>query len=1231
MRFVHLSDLHFNYKGDGRESREIREELIEYLKESKIEADELLITGDFRHAKYQGTDLGEIKNVVEYIKLIAETIGINDVEHIHIVPGNHDRKRIDARQMQGIMKRYSVASGLFDSDDLVEIKSFFEYFYLVSDELYGPDNFWHQAELHTYRVSNNTVFLYLNTALTHNSDTSRGKLLIGNDCLDRLLREIDHKYPDFPIFILAHHSPDCFSNEERKVIENIISKHPKVSMYLCGDAHQQWIRRIDWHMEITMGSLRQEPGAEETFLYGDTVAQQYTAHHWQGAWQPCAKANKKLKRFFSPVLPEVAYEKSKLWQRVMNGNGEYADERRFLRDEYAKAHSNALLLVDEINRNPDSYIDHMACITDSLWRLVDVFLPEDYDINPAEVYILGLTSLIHEIGIDLVAWSYDIEDIHKETTWKDMVAFLCKERQLPYDFSNVENIDIGIQEKATLFTIRSLYAKKAVSIAENTWNLNSNSGNQQISIINNQQLKKEFGRIIGRIEESHGHTIEEIGEALSDKNPAASITPPIWTIDPLKLACIIRMADLINTNDLQGLYSYRAVRFPEMNSDLLMTVQDKLRPVQMKDNRIELTSTTPFIVNEREAWWACYDILKCIDINIRKIDSLLIEKGRKSFDCIGVHSIVDIAKKIEAESWQPIDTRIRATNVAHLVKTLGGQFLYGQNKLVPLRELIQNASDAIRARRYMEKSGNYQGTIVVTIGKEGRDDYIEVEDDGIGMSPDTLVGTLLDFGNSFWKSDKMHIEFPGLEQTAFKSTGQFGIGFFSVFMWGEKVLVSSKRYNKAYEDTRILEFEAGVEKRPFLRPATENEYVNAGGTKIRIYLSKERIKSIFIDPNAIDLKPLEMRIMECIQRLCPCLDCNLDIIINGTRHCIEKANDWITIDSEEFLRRVYGDWYVNQLDQKSKQYCCNSLKTMYDGNTCIGRACLAVGGNNALSINTWQCNIIDGGIVVKRVRNGIIGIITGHTNRASRDSAYPAIPQPVTDIWIQEQARLLTEYDILKSFHLSPFIVSLSHVNTCAKLARAGNDFLSYDEIVEKVKNEGREKYILFQNTDPTSQFYSNIAELYDNVLYIEEAPHFEDNRIGYGFDIYFSILDAVTAGWGLPSIGALVKHSRNEENVCIGLNTSGAPIEKDVHVLYKPDIAEHIKTLNEVIELTDTVINNVRIIPIDNERRWQLRQAITNISSIIQDTLLPDDHELIIKIQQQISTLKNLIQKTAK
>ena len=305
MKFVHISDLHFNPTGDGRISRNIRDELVPYLRRQKFYADELLITGDYRHARFQKKEQEDIDAVVKYIRDIAEAVNISDVRHIHLVPGNHDRdrKKEDSRKYARIRSKYDCANGCFDKDDLDFLLQRFEYFRMVCDTLYGSENYWSSSDLHTYRVLNETVFLYLNTAVMHNCDNDRKqhRLLVGNDSVDRLLNEIDEKYPDYPIIVLAHHSPDCFDKHEKEAVEDILWKHTKVFLYLCGDAHEGWIRKVNNHLEITMGCLKHERNVEATFLCGNTTSQEYAVHHWVRAWKPYTAANTQIQQYFPNV------------------------------------------------------------------------------------------------------------------------------------------------------------------------------------------------------------------------------------------------------------------------------------------------------------------------------------------------------------------------------------------------------------------------------------------------------------------------------------------------------------------------------------------------------------------------------------------------------------------------------------------------------------------------------------------------------------------------------------------------------------------------------------------------------------------------------------------------------------------------------------------------------------------------------------------------------------------
>ena len=66
---------------------------------------------------------------------------------------------------------------------------------------------------------------------------------------------------------------------------------------------------------------------------------------------------------------------------------------------------------------------------------------------------------------------------------------------------------------------------------------------------------------------------------------------------------------------------------------------------------------------------------------------------------------------VAADGWEPVDAQVHVLDVARLVRQLGGEELYGKDITVPLRELIQNGADAVRARRICEDRDESYGTI----------------------------------------------------------------------------------------------------------------------------------------------------------------------------------------------------------------------------------------------------------------------------------------------------------------------------------------------------------------------------------------------------------------------------------------------------------------------------------------------------------------------------------------
>ena len=113
------------------------------------------------------------------------------------------------------------------------------------------------------------------------------------------------------------------------------------------------------------------------------------------------------------------------------------------------------------------------------------------------------------------------------------------------------------------------------------------------------------------------------------------------------------------------------------------------------------------------------------------------------------------------------------------------------HKEIFLREVISNASDAIDKLNYKSMTDPSIGVkkedlkIQIKLDKEAR--TVTVSDNGIGMDKDGLdkyLGVIAHSGSLDFKNEA--------ENKDTSIIGQFGVGFYSVFMVSDKVKVVSK-------------------------------------------------------------------------------------------------------------------------------------------------------------------------------------------------------------------------------------------------------------------------------------------------------------------------------------------------------------------------------------------------------------------------------------------------------
>ena len=777
------------------------------------------------------------------------------------------------------------------------------------------------------------------------------------------------------------------------------------------------------------------------------------------------------------------YQDTITWKKILGNGIEYKKECELLKVEYEKFRDKAKLLASEIASVLPNYTVHDISHVDALWDMTDIFLPENYPISPAECFVLGGAFIIHDLGMGIAAYPEGIKGIQKESIWKDTVAQLSKESGVHYDFDRPESIDREIDKIATDKTLRILHAQKAQELAKMSW---KDCDGKDIFLIDDKNLRDAYGSIIGQIAQSHGKACEELSEMFATTLGTFSSFPHSWSIDPLKLACILRVADAMQIDDRRAPYFLKAIRNLDKVSEEHWVFQDKLYKPTIEKSRIKFTSKSSFTLQEIDAWWLCHDTLQMIDKELKNVDAILMENGRQSFNIVGVYgidSLEQIQKLITVDGWTPVDTSIRVNNVAKIVSTLGGMQLYGENNIVPLRELVQNSSDAIRARRAMDNEPDTYGDIYLSWGSDNGVEYIQIEDNGIGMSSNVMVDVLLDFGHSFWGTEQMHRELPGLEQKSFKATGKFGIGFFSVFMWGEHSKIISNRYDKAREHTMVLEFVNGVNSIPILRKATVEERIKNGGTKIKIWLSSKSINDIF-NNNRND----NMSVKEKIARMCFSLDCNLHLS-NEKDVIIVKANDWLTMGKKDFLQRLLGKKNLDEFIEKNSEDYKLITKTIKkieeDDGRIVGRACIFVEPYRYINVRLNGIVTVDG-FATSRL-HGIIGVLKGCTDMASRDIALPIVSQSALNKWVEEQEKLISSlcYSDERQIEIVSVLCSLSMQKPSLKIARWKEKYVSYSEIVEIIKEQNYDQYYIVQ--DAVVENYESTVKkqisLYDNVF----------------------------------------------------------------------------------------------------------------------------------------------------
>ncbi len=596
-------------------------------------------------------------------------------------------------------------------------------------------------------------------------------------------------------------------------------------------------------------------------------------------------------------------QQTSLWKRTLGSDDE---DVKPLRESFLDARENAAFLLDKIRPDFPNLTIHDITHVDSLWTVADAIIGENYPINPLEGYVLGIAFLIHDAAL-----SYDAvggkEKLRNTDEWNDAHV------DGPGDKSEEE-----FEKECDFTAIRAIHAREAKEIMSRTF---SSDDMPSFHIVKKASYRQSLGEIIGKIAASHHWSIDEVESKLDIQiTPSVEVSGPgDWDINEQKLACILRCADAGHIDD--GRAPYHIFRSLNLNGVSLEHWKSQSRlgvvqPYRKDKSKLLITSTSSFKKEDFAAWNVAYGAVKLFDEEIKKSNNLL-----KSIDdklvfprtgVMGASSKEELAEYIKTDGWLPCNFGVHSSNVKLLIENLGGSKLYGEkNKLlVVLRELIQNSRDAIHAKQKLEESFD-NGKIIIRLYVEDNQCVIEVEDNGIGMSLDCIKNHLLDFGSSYWKSSLSKYENRGLRSKGFKSIGQFGIGFYSVFMVANYVEVRTKRYDSGNNKAKQVEFPEGLTLSPIL---SNCELESGVSTIIRIKL-QETIEEIASQTDlfktiyhtvfrSVPRSKESIWTNEVMPMMLSIISAGLDCDVYYGGSCIHKSVKTIGFNKKEWLSRL---------------------------------------------------------------------------------------------------------------------------------------------------------------------------------------------------------------------------------------------------------------------------------------------------------------------------------------
>ena len=459
--------------------------------------------------------------------------------------------------------------------------------------------------------------------------------------------------------------------------------------------------------------------------------------------------------------------------------------------------TNVRLLLSELQRYGffNEYTTHSFDHVHAMLEMTDWIIPDATKaiLTPGDYLFLTLSIYFHDLGLLISKREYENRSRNSDfqrylaeqsTTSVDHLEYMDKLSKLSLD----ERDRILYQE-----FVRATHGGRVRAWIEGT-SLDDDNLSHEIRLA--------IQGLVGKLDSSarqglailcESHTIDDISDTTKYNVSMPYGESKDETVNLQYVAIILRTVDLLQvTRSRAPSILYQLISPKDPISQIEWQKQNAVRSIRPAPGRDREGKASNTAQSDTIQFFARFE----------KSDGFFGLTSYLAYVRAQLNACQEALRKSEAELPEPPlfpwkfvdDTGVEA--VGFLTKSFGfeldqhkildlltGHTLYNDTDVV-IRELTQNALDAVRLQSASEKSDPALGRIDISWNESTK--ILEVIDNGTGMSQAVIEDHLLKVGSSRYQDPKFREKFPD-----FSSISRFGIGVLSAFMVADNVEITT--------------------------------------------------------------------------------------------------------------------------------------------------------------------------------------------------------------------------------------------------------------------------------------------------------------------------------------------------------------------------------------------------------------------------------------------------------